>query len=309
MSDLGPTIRARRLEIGLSLRALAQQAGCALGYLSEIERGLRANPPSQQTLDNIEHALHLRRGTLRQVANWQATPRQVKRRVQSLEAHHQRAQHAARRLASLVAEQGLDHAHRSGDLLKLVHQLQHPDQPAPPDRSPELVASDRPGADRLPPDGPPSDNAALLSSLPVQVPLINSVSAGYPREFTDLGYPARVADEYVAVPGVWDADAFAARVVGDSMTPDYHEGDIVVFSPAVDAAPGRDCFARLEHDDETTFKRVFFERDEGGREFIRLQPLNPRYAARTLPREQVAGLYAAVYVVRAIRPTPLSEGS
>ena len=109
-----------------------------------------------------------------------------------------------------------------------------------------------------------------------RVPVINKVAAGYPTEFTDLGYPARVADEYVAVPGVHDADAFAARVCGESMLPEYREGDVVVFSPMLDAVHGSDCFVRFSDDagthdgggefgsgggqaGETTFKRVFFE--------------------------------------------------
>ncbi|MEO0629311.1 MAG: S24 family peptidase [Planctomycetota bacterium] len=136
--------------------------------------------------------------------------------------------------------------------------------------------------------------------LPREVPLINSVTAGQPTEFTDLGYPARVADDYVRVPDLADPDAFAARVVGDSMQPEYLEGDVVVFSPAARVESGSDCFARLEPDQETTFKRVYFEAGEGSVELIRLQPLNARYAPRTLPRDQVAGLYRAVTVMRAI---------
>jgi len=37
------------------------------------------------------------------------------------------------------------------------------------------------------------------------------VSAGYPKDFTDLNYPKGVADEYVACPDLNDAEAFAAR--------------------------------------------------------------------------------------------------
>jgi SOS-response transcriptional repressor LexA len=58
--------------------------------------------------------------------------------------------------------------------------------------------------------------------------------------------------------------------------------------------------ARLDRDNETTFKRVYLERDERGNEVIRLQPLNPAYAARTVGREEVAGLFAAVSVTRLI---------
>lgn len=130
------------------------------------------------------------------------------------------------------------------------------------------------------------------------VPLINKVAAGYPSGFTDLGYPARISDDVVIVPGYTglhggnDPDAFAATVCGDSMTPDYLAGDIVVFSPLSDVINGSDCFARLEPDHECTFKRVFFA--EGGA-CIRLEPLNRDYPTRTVDREQVAGLFRAVW--------------
>jgi SOS-response transcriptional repressor LexA len=131
-----------------------------------------------------------------------------------------------------------------------------------------------------------------------------------------MGYPARVADEYVRCPDIDDPDAFAARVVGDSMLPEYREGDIVVFSPLREIKSGMDCFARLEPDGETTFKRVFFESESGDQSSagggddrvkfegeasgvrVRLQPLNPAYAPRVVAREEVGGLYAAVSVIK-----------
>jgi SOS-response transcriptional repressor LexA len=147
----------------------------------------------------------------------------------------------------------------------------------------------------------------VTSVLPREVPVINSVAAGYPTEFTDLGYPARFADEYVRSPDVDDPDAFAARVVGDSMLPEYREGDIVIFSPVRPVKSGMDCFVRLERDHESTFKRIFFQErrspgalavEEG--EWIRLQPLNPAFAVRVVHREEVAGMYAAVSVTRVL---------
>ena len=121
--------------------------------------------------------------------------------------------------------------------------------------------------------------------------MINRVAAGYPSGFTDLDYPARVADDYVSAP-VTDPDAFAATVVGGSMLPEYRAGDIVIFSPATEVDDGADCFVRIEPDHETTFKRVYFDHANG---LIRLQPLNPSFEARVLPRDQVAGLYRAVW--------------
>jgi phage repressor protein C with HTH and peptisase S24 domain len=126
------------------------------------------------------------------------------------------------------------------------------------------------------------------------VPVINRVSAGYPKDFTDLSYPKGVADEYVSCPDVNDTDAFAARVHGDSMWPKYREGDIVIFSPTAPHKNGDDCFVRFE-DGHTTFKRVFFESDDGGKSVLRLQPRNEKYRAQTIASEKVTGLYKAVF--------------
>src|SRR5204863_8685715 len=101
------------------------------------------------------------------------------------------------------------------------------------------------------------------------IPVIDAVSAGYPKDFGDLSYPAKVARDFVACPGVIDKDAFAARITGDSMTPRYREGDIVVFSPAVRPTDGDDCFVRLA-DGYTAFKRIFFEPGEAGWPAVRL---------------------------------------
>ncbi|MGH7132424.1 MAG: S24 family peptidase, partial [Phycisphaerales bacterium] len=189
--------------------------------------------------------------------------------------------------------------YRSGQLRRMIEKLSGPQEGAGAATGGGVGAGAGGGAGVAP------------ITLPVEVPLINSVAAGYPTEFTDLGYPARVADQYVRTPDICDPDAFAARVVGDSMEPDYREGDIVVFSPARTVASGMDCFVRLEPDHATTFKRVFFESDErrvmSGEKaeakavtHIRLQPLNPKYPAKVLEREQVAGVYAAVSVTRSV---------
>lgn len=272
---VGELVRDRRTQLSMSLQRLAELVGCAKGYLSQIENEKRPNPPSDAVLGRIEEALGLSRGTLIEAARWQATPETVRREVETLETK----QRAARRLAEIVAggdfgngragKDRLDVAFRSGELHRLVEAL-----------SPSSISTTAPEPFR-------------------EVPLINSVTAGYPCEFTDLGYPARIADEYVRVPDLDDADAFAARVVGDSMEPEYREGDVVVFSPAREVREGDDCFVRLEHDEQTTFKRVYFERGDGV-ERIRLQPLNSRYGPSVHLREEVAGLYAAVSVTRKI---------
>jgi len=269
---LGEAVRARRGVARLSLEVLAQRVACSKSYLSAIENG-RCGPPGAGLLRRLEAALGTEPGALARLADLQATPTGIRRELEEL--HHR--QLAAGRLAELLRAGGagdapsLDDAYRSGELRTLIDRLSPPGEPGP-----DLVA------------------------LPLEVPVINKVQAGYPRDFTDLGYPVGVADEYVRCPDLSDPDAFAARVVGDSMTPDYREGDIVIFSPIRDVCNGNDCFARIAPDDETTFKRVFLERGPADEELIRLQPLNPAYPSKTLAREEVVGLFVAVSVMRRI---------
>lgn len=316
---IGPSIRARRQARSLTLARLAELVGCTKSYLSGIENERRENPPSESLLRRLEEALGYEAGELVEIANWRVTPASVRRQVVEL---HSQAQASRRLMDALARAAGraregegessgpllagtrgvgerpvsLDELYRSGELQRLIEEM-----------SPAGDATVR--GERAPGTGGRSDptpagglgGASLLTTvLPLEIPLINSVAAGYPKEFTDLGYPTRVADEYVRAPDIHDSDAFAARVIGDSMTPEYREGDVVIFSPARPVKAGMDCFARLEPDHETTFKRVYFEPgvdgEANGR--IRLQPLNPSYSPRVLMREQVAGLYAAVSVMR-----------
>ncbi|MGH2561013.1 MAG: helix-turn-helix domain-containing protein, partial [Thermomicrobiales bacterium] len=52
---IGPTIKALRLERGLSLNDLAEQAGISPSHLSRMERGLTV--PSYDVLDRVADAL------------------------------------------------------------------------------------------------------------------------------------------------------------------------------------------------------------------------------------------------------------
>jgi repressor LexA len=122
------------------------------------------------------------------------------------------------------------------------------------------------------------------------VPVINKVAAGYPADFNDLDYPAGVADDYVRCPDLHDTNAFAVRVVGDSMEPKFNEGDIVVFSPAAEVHSGDDCFIRFAMPHETAFKRVFFEPDDK----VRLQPRNEKYPPMIVDGKRINGLYRAI---------------
>ena len=267
MDSLGTKLRRQRRRLGLTLDELAGRTGISKPYLSLIETGRVPNPPSDEKLRRLEQSLGFASNELLTQAHLQRTPKDVRVMLQKLLAgagQHDNGRNSGKNSAtaseSSTATIDLDSAYLSGVLHQLVDQSTG---------NVEQVAT----------------NA---------VPVINRVSAGYPKDFTDLNYPRGVADDYVGCPDVRDKDAFAARVHGDSMTPKYREGDIVIFSPAAGPRSGDDCFVRFG-DGHTTFKRVFFENDPAGQPVLRLQPRNEKYRAQLIPPQDVTGIYKALF--------------
>ncbi len=304
------TLRHRRTAHGLSLATLADRVGCAKSYLSSIENGHKG-PPTELLIERLEQALSFQEGELFACAQWDQTPIPIREDLEELRSRDA----SASKLAKVLSEHArggvsLDQLYESGELGQLIDQINPDSTNKSANKSANESANKGDGGDEEEifdaadgfegrGNGKGGDSGGA-DMLPMEVPLINKVPAGRPAGFTDLGYPARVADEYVRSPNLSDPDAFAAKVVGDSMEPNFHEGDIVVFSPAREVSDGMDCFVRFEHKDESTFKRVYFQKDESGREMIRVQPINNRYAPMIVPREEIAGLYAGVSVTRLI---------
>jgi SOS-response transcriptional repressor LexA len=297
MEALGPKIRRQRRRLGLTLDDLAGRTGISKPYLSLIETGRVANPPSDEKLRKLEQTLGFTAGELITQAHLQRTPRDVRAVLQRLietkgSSFRVQVQGPGKNgtPATISTSAGatatlnpidLDDAYLSGVLQDLV------------DRSAGNIEEVTPAA--APVGNPHGNGTGDGQAQQPGVPVINRVSAGYPRDFTDLSYPPRVADEYVSCPDLNDRDAFAARVHGDSMTPKYREGDIVIFSPAQQPRDGDDCFVRFA-DGHTTFKRVFFETGpDGNARVLRLQPRNEKYRPQVVPAEQVSGLYKAMY--------------
>ena len=263
METLGVKLRRQRRRLGLTLDELAGRTGISKPYLSLIETGRVPNPPSDEKLRRLEQTLGFGTNELVTQAHIQRTPRDVRDMLHKLlaDSASAKAGHAQTEAKPGVAGSiNLDEAYMSGVLAELV------------ERS--------------------AGNVERVTTN--TVPVINKVSAGYPKDFTDMSYPPRVADDYIGCPDLHDGDAFAARVHGDSMSPKYGQGDIVVFSPGATPKNGDDCFVRFT-DGQTTFKRVFFENDEAGEAVIRLQPRNEKYRPKVVKSEEVGGLYKAVY--------------
>jgi SOS-response transcriptional repressor LexA len=72
------------------------------------------------------------------------------------------------------------------------------------------------------------------------------------------------------------AESFALMVLGDSMEPEFVEGDIIIIEPEGLATDGSYVMAWL--DDEWIFRQL--AKNDGG---WKLQPLNPKYPEASIP--------------------------
>ena len=251
--SLGQIIRNRREELHLTLDEVSAKTGFSKPYLSTVETGKVKNPPSDNLLRKLEMVLDFEAGLLQHIAHVERMPADVRSDYEAKDAQN----HRYRQIIKDLLE-GKTDTKKLKDILG-TEDLDVQPQPA-----------------RLKPGQ--------------LVPVINKVSAGYPTDFDDLGYPVGFSDDYVRCPDMHDPNVFAVRVVGDSMEPKFCEGDIVIFSPAVEVHNGDDCFVRFTRPHETTFKRVFFEADDK----VRLQPRNQKYPPMIIDGKRINGLYRAV---------------
>lgn len=249
--SLGQIIRKRREELKFTLDEVSSKIGFSKPYLSTIETGKVNNPPSDELLTKLEKFLKFEPSQLLRIAHLEGLPSDIRQEYESAEAENEKLRQFIKKLARKKTN--------AKEIKKLFAKsnLKH--------------AGSSLAAGRL-------------------VPVINKVAAGYPGDFNDLDYPVGVADDYVRCPDLHDPNAFAVRVVGDSMESKFREGDIVIFSPAAEVHNGDDCFIRFSMPHETTFKRVFFEADNK----IRLQPRNEKYSPTTIDGKRINGLYRAI---------------
>jgi SOS-response transcriptional repressor LexA len=257
--SLGDVVKRKRQELQLTQDQVSARVGISKPYLSNIETEKVKNPPSEGVIRRLEQALKFPTGELRRLAHMARTPSDVRQRVENMQSEIEKLRSVLNRLASGQGRRGAPAAGRAAKKA--------------------------------------AGNASQIVSAGRAVPIINRVAAGYPHHFTDLDYPPGVADEYVRTPDVHDAQAFAARVVGDSMSPRYNEGDIVVFVPNAAPKDGDDCFIRFSEDNSTTFKRYFA--GKGGR--IRLQPLNKKYPTEEYGPDDISGLWPALMRIERVR--------
>ena len=133
-------------------------------------------------------------------------------------------------------------------------------------------------------DGPsvfeePNFTAIPYPSASRRIPVLGRVPAGVPIEaVTDVV-------EEIELTGHDDGYAyFGLLVTGDSMVPEYRDGDVVILRMQETAETGDDVVAYIGNSDATLKRLTVTEQG------IQLRPLNPAYTTRAFSNEEIRTL-------------------
>ncbi|MDD0822974.1 S24 family peptidase [Mannheimia sp. AT1] len=121
----------------------------------------------------------------------------------------------------------------------------------------------------------------------IKIPLISYIQAGQWTGIDD--FRESCGDyEYILTDLEVSEDAFALEIKGDSMEPDFIEGDRVIIDPDVQPHAG-EFVAAINGDYEATFKkyRPLEDLDEYGRQHFELIALNPDYHKLSTLKQEI----------------------
>lgn len=120
-----------------------------------------------------------------------------------------------------------------------------------------------------------NSNVAPGPTLKAAVPLISWVQAG---SWSDINEVREFdADRYLC-PVKCSDQTFALKVQGVSMEPKFYDGDLIFVDPQADCIHGSYVVARLDDDNQATFKQLIIE---SGHKF--LKAANPNWPDQLIP--------------------------
>jgi phage repressor protein C with HTH and peptisase S24 domain len=122
------------------------------------------------------------------------------------------------------------------------------------------------------------------------VPLLGLAQAGSGGYFDDGGFPAGKGWDEIAFPSVTDDHAYALEISGDSMTPTYRDGDVVVVSPAAPVRRGDRVVVKTRKG-EVMVKEL--KRQTAKQ--VELKSLNSDHPDRTIPHSDVVWIARIVW--------------
>lgn len=271
---LGRAVAARRAELNLSQGGLADRAGVSRTYVSSIETG--SQTASFAVVVDVATALGTTVGTLLgETARPAPTvPLEARAAAEALASHVAQVAEEARKMASLMSAGGAAPVARVDETDGPVAELAHLDGTVRESAAPY-------GGAVLPfPVIGPASNVDLPQALrETDLPVVAYVAAGEDR------HPQPIeTGELAHVPNPHARRAIAhgssvVKVAGDSMEPNYDEGDYVIVEPArlETIQDGDVCF--VMHDGQAMLKVLRFTRrkTDGLMQRVSLVSLNTRY--------------------------------
>lgn len=116
---------------------------------------------------------------------------------------------------------------------------------------------------------------------PIRIPVLGTIPAGIPLEAIE-----DIVDweEIPASMARGGKEYFGLKVTGDSMSPRYEDGDVLILRKQDSCESGQDCAVMVGNSD-ATFKRVRF-----GPSGVTLHPLNPNYETYHYTNQEVVDL-------------------
>lgn len=115
----------------------------------------------------------------------------------------------------------------------------------------------------------------------IRIPVLGNIPAGIPLSaIEDIEGWEELSPDMLRE----GKEYFALTIKGDSMMPEYRDGDVLILRKQDSCETGDDC-AVMVNGDDATFKRV--RRSEKG---ITLQPLNPAYDPMFFSNEEIMSL-------------------
>lgn len=136
-----------------------------------------------------------------------------------------------------------------------------------------------------------------------RVPRISWVQAGALSEAIDLFEPG-YAEEWLDCPFPHSTMAFCLEVRGNSMSPDYRPGELILVEPQIEPLHDDDVVARTP-DGQATFKRLQITED--GSFLLALNPDFPNRIIHVPEGTEICGVVTGSWMKRRRRPYQINS--
>lgn len=127
-----------------------------------------------------------------------------------------------------------------------------------------------------------------------KVPVISWVKAGKWCESPN-SYVFEDADEWIDCHFPFSEDSFCLKVIGDSMSPDYREGEYILVDPTIEPLHNDDVIAQTQ-DNSYTFKRLQITPE--GNYLLALNPDHPQRKIKIPENSSICGVVTGSWIKR-----------